>query len=185
MFNCDETDLYYRLLPQKTLASVFETRADGWKRAKDRVTISVCANITGSIKLLLLFIGKYDHPKCFSNINLDALQVTYMNQKSAWVNAHIFSTWFNTIFTRFVQEKLKGMDLQPKALFVLDNCSAHPDESQIVSDEGLIVSKFLPTNVTSLIQPMDQGVLKSMKQDTVPHYCESFFCLKTKISLHF
>ena len=90
VFNCDETGLYYRLLPQKTLASVFETRADGWKKAKDRVTISACANITGSIKLPLLFIGKYARPRCFRNLNLDALQ-TYMNQKSAWVNAHIFS----------------------------------------------------------------------------------------------
>ena len=56
------------------------------------------------------------------------------------------------------------MGLQPKALLLLDNCSAHPDESQIVSDEGIIVSKFLPPNVTSLIQPMDQGVLESMKR---------------------
>ena len=29
---------------------------------------------------------------------------------------------------------------------------------------GLIVSKLLPPNVTSLIQPMDQGVLESMKR---------------------
>ena len=29
VFNCDETGLHYRLLPQKTLASVFEKRADG------------------------------------------------------------------------------------------------------------------------------------------------------------
>ena len=34
----------------------------------------------------------------------------------------------------------------------------------MVSDDGFIVTKLLPPNVTSLIQPMDQGVLESMKQ---------------------
>ena len=34
----------------------------------------------------------------------------------------------------------------------------------MVSDDGFIVTNLLPPNVTSLIQPMDQGVLESMKQ---------------------
>ena len=57
IFNCDETGLQFRLLPQKTLACLFEKRAEGRKKIKDRVTLNACANITGSIKLPLLFIG--------------------------------------------------------------------------------------------------------------------------------
>ena len=56
VFNCDETGLQYRLLPTKTLASQFEKRAEGRKKVKDRVTINACANITGSIKLPLLYL---------------------------------------------------------------------------------------------------------------------------------
>jgi hypothetical protein len=33
-----------------------------------------------------------------------------------------------------------------------------------VSDDEKIIAKFLPPNVTSLIQPMDQGVLESIKR---------------------
>ena len=44
------------------------------------------------------------------------------------------------------------------------DCSAHPCEETLVSDDGKIYAKFLPANVTSLIQPMDQGVLESMKR---------------------
>lgn len=54
IFNCDETELQFCLLPQKTLASSFENG----KKGKERVTINACDNVSGSIKLPLLFIGK-------------------------------------------------------------------------------------------------------------------------------
>ena len=58
VFNCDETGLQFCLLPAKTLARLFEKRAEGRKKAKKRVTVSACANVIGSIKLPLLIIGK-------------------------------------------------------------------------------------------------------------------------------
>jgi len=65
IFNCDETGLQYRQLPRKTLGSLFEKGAEGRKKCKDRITICACANITGTIKLPLLFIGKGAKPRCF------------------------------------------------------------------------------------------------------------------------
>ena len=35
---------------------------------------------------------------------------------------------------------------------------------ELVSESGKIAAKFLPPNVTSLIQPMDQGVLVTLKR---------------------
>ena len=55
---------------------------------------------------------------------------------------------------------LTGLGLEPRAILILDNYSAHPSEDEPISEDGQIVAKFLPTNVTSLIQPMDQGVLE-------------------------
>ena len=51
------------------------------------------------------------------------------------------------------------MDLQPKALLL-----PHPDEDELVSDNGFIMAKFLPPSFTSFIQHMDQGVLEAMKK---------------------
>ena len=48
VFNCDETGLYFRMLPGHTLASVND-RPDGTKKAKDRVKINACANASGTI----------------------------------------------------------------------------------------------------------------------------------------
>ena len=95
---------------------------------------------------------------------MSSLPVTYRSQKNAWVDTTIFSSWFHDTFVPGVQSKLQSMGIEPKALLILDNCSAHPDEELLVSADGLVTAKFLPPNVTSLIQPMDQGVLESLKR---------------------
>lgn len=51
IFNCDETGLNFRLLPDKTLAPSFEKSADGRKKAKERVTLNACSNASGTIKI--------------------------------------------------------------------------------------------------------------------------------------
>ena len=160
IFNCDETGLQYRLLPRKTL--VRKELKEG-KKCKDRITICACANVTGTIKLPLLFIGKAAKPHCFTRYELNNLPVVYKSQKNAWVNCNIFSAWFHDSFVPFVQDELRNIGQQPKALLLMDNCSAHPDEELLISRDGLVKAMFLPPNVTSLIQPMDQGVLEALK----------------------
>ena len=67
-FNSDETGLYYRLLPQKTLAAHFEASAGGRKKQQERVTINACSNASGTVKLPLQLIGKSKNPRCFKNV---------------------------------------------------------------------------------------------------------------------
>ena len=62
-----------------------------------------------------------------------------------------------------VQEKLREIGCEPKAVLLLDNYSAQPDEEELIFADGKVIAKFLPPNVTSLIQPMDQGVLVAIK----------------------
>ena len=164
IFNCDETGLNFRRMPGKSLVSSFEGRAEGRKKSKDQVTINACANVTGSIKLPLLVIGKSARPRCFRDINISDLNVTYRSQKNAWVDSALFLDWFQTVFVPIVQQQLRDLGQEPKALLVLDNCPAHPDASQLVSPDNLVTATYLPPNVTSLVQPMDQGVLEMLKR---------------------
>ena len=55
------------------------------------------------------------------------------------------------------KKSYRDMELD-KALLLLDNCSAHPDEESLVSADGLVFAKFLPSNFTAMFKPMDQGV---------------------------
>ena len=92
------------------------------------------------------------------------LPVVYMSQKNAWVNGSIFHSWFDDHFVPFIESQLQSLGQEPKGLLLLYNCSAHPDEELLVSKDGLVTAMFLPPNVTSLIQPMDQGVLECLKR---------------------
>ncbi len=89
------------MLPQKTLVSFFEKRANGRKKAKERVTVSACANVTGTIKLPAVMIGKAKRPRCFRDIYINCLPVTYKSGKNAWMDSQIFLSWFQEEFVPF------------------------------------------------------------------------------------
>ena len=67
------------------------------------------------------------------------------------MKSEIFHAWFHNSFI-------------PTAVLVLDNCPAHPNEEDLISDDGNITALYLPPNVTSLIQTMVQGVLVALKR---------------------
>ena len=164
LFNCDETGLCFRMLPDKTLAARSEKDASAMKKQKERVTLMSCSNATGMLKLPLMVIGKSANPRCFKNINKAALPVLYRAQKNAWMDSQIFSDWFHKDFVPSVTKYLKERGLTVKALLLLDNAPSHPDLPTLVSKDGNIKALFLPPNTTSLFQPMDQGVIEAMKR---------------------
>ena len=43
-------------------------------------------------------IGKFAKPRCFENLNMNALAVFYKSQRNAWVNSEIFAEWFKKDF---------------------------------------------------------------------------------------
>lgn len=63
IFNGDESGLYWKCLPLKTLAFQKEKNAPGHKSSKERLTIMTCSNVTGSKKLKLVVIGKAKKPR--------------------------------------------------------------------------------------------------------------------------
>ena len=153
IFNADETGLFYKCLPEKTLAFSKE-KCHGGKKSKERVTIMVCANMTGTEKLNLLVIGKSEKPRCFSNIK--HLPVLYKANKKAWVTSAIYEEWLHKIDRQF---KLQNR----KVLLFVDNCPAHP--KTLKHELTNVRVEFFPPNLTSKLQPMDQGVIKNFKQN--------------------
>ena len=141
----------------KNCSRGYRKKADGLKKAKDRITVNACANVTGDIKLPLLFIGKANNPRWFKGINQSMLPVIYRNHQNAWMDTEIFSWWFHKQCVPFVRAKVSDMGLEEKAILFLDNCD-------LISNDGKITACLFRPNVTALIQPMDQGVLESMKR---------------------
>lgn len=142
VFNCDETGLNFRLLPDCTLAAGFEKTAAGRKKSKDRITLNLCSNASGTLKMPVHLIGKAKRPRCFKNVNIKLLPVKYTNQKNAWMTTDQFMEWFHNDFVPHVREHLKSLGEETKAVLVLDNCSAHPEAEDLISDDGAIYAVY-------------------------------------------
>ena len=153
IYNMDETGLFYRLEPDRSLAT---QRLSGRKKNKERLTIALCANADGSHKLDPLIIGQSAKPRCFTNVNLENISMTYCNNKKAWMLATIFQDWLQE-FNKVVAEKYGDQ----KVLLLLDNCRSHKTDGLVLSNVDV---HFLPPNTTSKIQPMDAGVIMSFKK---------------------
>ena len=146
IFNCDETGLYWRLLPNKTLADASEKCAKNFKSSKDRVTLMATANASGDFKLPLVFIHKSCRPHCFSGVNMSALPVHYYSQKK-WMDGR--SDFILIGFTSTLFPQLSNTCSQSH--YVLRHSSSITSSSTLVSD-GKIKCLFFSPNVSSLVQ---------------------------------
>ena len=68
------------------------------------------------------------------------------------MNSEIFEEWVRKLDQNF------GAD-DRKIAFIIDNCPAHPSISNLTNVQIV----FLPPNTTSILQPMEQGVIRSLK----------------------
>lgn len=151
IFNADETGLFFKCLPNRTLTFKNDP-CFGGKHSKQRITVLVAASMLGTEKLKLLVIGKSKSPRCFRGTK--SLEVDYTFNKKAWMTSTIFTEWVTKLDKQMSKQKRKI------ALFV-DNCTAHPHDINSKLDNIKVV--FFPPNVTSVLQPMDQGVIQTLK----------------------
>lgn len=153
IYNADETGLAWKSLPCKTAAAR--------DRKQHRVTVMTCANSTGTDKIPLLVIGKSPKPRWLKNIG--KLPVAYRGQRRAWIDTDVFKDWYTTVFLPHI--KMKQGAEQERFLLLLDNAPCHPSAAELNGIDDCCKVVVLPPNVTSLIQPMDQGVIEAMTKE--------------------
>ncbi|XP_065284391.1 tigger transposable element-derived protein 6-like [Dermacentor albipictus] len=151
IYNADETGLFYEMLPARTLDFKGQ-RCHGGKHSKKRITVLLCTNMDGSDKRPPLVIGKSAKPRCFKGTR--SLPVQYKANNKSWMTRAIFTEWMMA-FDRDMKRQGR------KVCLLLDNCSAHhSDEVKLTNTE----LRFFPPNCTSVLQPLDQGVILSLKR---------------------
>lgn len=149
IFNCDETGLFFKMLPDRSLSFSSEA-CTGGKHSKERVTVMVGANADGTEKLPLLVIGKAKNPRCFKGVK--NLPVWYSSNTKAWITQSLFEDYLRRLDRMFERQKRQ-------VVIFVDNCGAHG----AVNNLQAVRLEFLPPNTTSVLQPMDQGVIKNLK----------------------
>lgn len=87
VYNADETGLFYRALPNKTLALKSE-KCTGGKMSKERLTIMHCVSMAGN-KEPLLVIGKAARPRAFRKLNVNSLPVIWKSNQKSWMTGKV------------------------------------------------------------------------------------------------
>jgi len=150
IFNADETGLFWKMMPNKTLAT---TSRAGKKILKNQVTVMLCCNSSGTEKIHPLVIGHAKTPRPFRRININNLPVDYTFNKKAWMTGILFEPWIKKLDA---QMRIQNRQI----LLLLDNAPGHVEHGLTLSN---ITIKFLPPNTTSHLQPLDAGIIKSFK----------------------
>ncbi|CAF3058879.1 unnamed protein product [Rotaria sp. Silwood2] len=97
-----------------------------------------------------LISGKAAKPRCFKNLDMAKLPITWRYNRTAWMNSTLFTNWLYE-FDKMIQK-------QKRQIFLfLDNAPVHPPEIKLKN----IAIKCFPANTTAVIQPMDQGIIRT------------------------
>lgn len=147
--NCDETALFFRAIPRKTLHRKGD-KCFGGKHSKERITVLLCCFADGSFEKPMV-IGKTEKPRCFKNIQKENLPVIWRSNKKAWNTASIMEDWL-------IQLNKKMKIQNRKILLTMDNATCHPNLR--LSNVELL---FFPPNTTSHTQPLDSGIINAIK----------------------
>lgn len=151
IFNCDETGLFWKMKPNHTISN---GPVAGTKQSKDRVTVLLTCNATGSEKMRPLFIHKYENPRAIRGINKNTLPVNYYWNPKSWMQVSIWNEYLKKLDARM---RAQGRNI----LLLVDNAPTHAlyENTHLTN----ITIEHLPPNTTAHLQPCDQGIINSFK----------------------
>jgi len=165
VYNMDETGLFFRLLPRYSILMPNEdiSSTRGKKKAKNRVSLIVCANASGTHKIPCVMIGKPKEPACTKDRHWP---VPYFNQAKAWMDMETCWKWFNEVFVLKVKRRTGRL-----VLLLMDNAPEHFDAFE--HDNIRVV--FFPLNCTSCKQPCDMGIIAALNKRYKYLYLKDIF----------
>lgn len=150
VYNLDETALFFKLGPSATLSAA---PVSGTKRNKQRVTVALVCNATGTHKVKPIVVAKAKRPRCFGKRFDPAIYCHYYHNKTAWMTSSIFTDVVRRLDNCFRQQ---GRSV----LVLLDNAGCHTlDGAQLTN----IKLAYIPPNTTSHLQPLDAGIIRAFK----------------------
>jgi hypothetical protein len=149
IYNADESGLFYKALPSGTMAVKGEN-PEGGKTQKDRLTTLFLCNMDGSDKQVFV-IGRSKQPHCFRG---KKIPLPYYANSKAWMTSSVWTKILLDFDSKMMKQKRK-------VLLFADNAACHKLEEGAVLKNVKI--QFLPANTTSIIQPLDQGIIRAFK----------------------
>ncbi|KAF2350245.1 HTH CenpB-type DNA-binding domain [Trinorchestia longiramus] len=161
IFNVDETGLFWKRSATRTFIENNEKSAPGHKTAKDRLTLLLGGNAAGDCKLKPMLVYRSQNPRALKGLVKASLPVIWKANAKAWVTRTLFNEWFLNHFIPECEGYCNDQKIPFKILLLLDNAPGHPASLGDMHPNVKVI--YLPPNTTSILQPMDQGVIASFK----------------------
>lgn len=100
IFNCDETGLFWKRVPDHSLST---HALPGRCKEKVRIMMHFAVNQDASERLPLWIIGRSATPHAFSatRINIQSLGVYWRHNKSAWMTGAIMEEWLRYMLQEY------------------------------------------------------------------------------------
>ncbi|CAI6000747.1 unnamed protein product [Closterium sp. NIES-64] len=168
-FNIDETALWLSVLPRRTYSN---GRIPGRKLSKERLTVAFLVNADGSHVFRPVVISKAKRPHDFRP-DYDPESLCYWRHNAkGWMTSPLNAAMYAE---------------NRKILVLLDNASSHMLRSQLAWSENVCGMRttcmsnvrlvFLPPNTTAFTQPLDQGIIATVRARYRQHWLRAFTAL--------
>ncbi|XP_068229441.1 tigger transposable element-derived protein 1-like [Palaemon carinicauda] len=167
----EKAGLFWKRMSSRTFHYKDEVQKPGFKTHKDCVTRHMCGNAAGFM-LKPGLIYKSMNPRALKNKNQALLPIYWMNNKKAWITKALTLEWFVNCFIPHVKLYLMENGQPFKVLLLIDCAGRHGMELHY----DRVQVDFLPPNITSFIQPMDQGVIRAFKALYMRSTMDSLVC---------
>ena len=148
IWNADEIGLFYNQITRHIYVDNTE-KIHGGKQPKARLSLFLAASMTGK-KRRLLIISNQVGP--LSIMEKQVRPYDYYQQQNSWMDSKGFTEYIH----RWDAELAS---LNKEIALIVDNAAVHPTPTDLTN-----IHLFkLPSSLTSILQPVDMGIGRSMK----------------------
>ena len=171
IYNCDETALYYKAMPDRTLALWTETQTSGNQENQGNQEIQENqrqSNFTFHLQLewhpqdLTTTHQQVSITKMFPLPHHEDTITGLQQQQECMDDSNNLQRMVSSGICPNSQEAPQRKE-EEKAVLLLDNCPAYLPAENLTSQDRKITVLYLPKNTTSKIQPLDQGIISSFE----------------------
>lgn len=107
-------------------------------------------------KLPLLVIGKAENPRCFKKAGPERFNCEYLSSPKSWMTTELFNHYLLKLNNDMKAQKRE-------ILLFIDNAPVHKVPEVTKRKLSHVKVQFFPANMTSVVQPLDAGIIRSFK----------------------